>query len=209
MNNTLRSIRIFISGLSILLVGGVQAAQVNFSLTGTVTSTTSHCGTDGDGFDIYCERPNDFGLAAGDSITVSGTYDDSLLTGAGSEFVGFGDGTGNSMTLTIGASVYTQTSADGYVDGDWPRVLFSDGGFAGLGYTLYEWFAVYESYGMNFESWEQLDPYEDPYSGWAFYGTWDAESFSATAAVPVPAAVWLFASGLIGLTAASRRKVNR
>jgi len=208
MNNALRSIRILISSLGFLAAGGVQAALVNFSLTGTITSTTSICGVDDRG-DVYCERPNEFGLSVGDTIVVSGSYDDSLLTGAGSEFVGFGDGTGNSMSLTIGTSIYTQTSADGYVDGDWPRLLLSDGGFAGLGYTLYEWFATYESYGMNFESWEWLNPYEDPYSGWAFYGAWDAESFSATAAVPVPAAVWLFASGLIGLMAASRRKSGR
>lgn len=208
MNTALRSILILISGLGILAAGGVQAALVNFTLTGTVTSTTSLCGVDGE-VDVYCERPNDFGLSVGDAIAVSGSYDDSLLTGAGSESVGFGDGTGNSMTLTIGASVYTQTSADGYADGDWPRIFFSGGGFAGLGYTLYEWFATYESYGMNFEGREWLNPYDDPYSGWAFYGEWNAESFSATTAVPVPAAVWLFASGLIGLMTASRRKNNR
>ncbi|MGD8630956.1 MAG: VPLPA-CTERM sorting domain-containing protein [Gammaproteobacteria bacterium] len=45
-------------------------------------------------------------------------------------------------------------------------------------------------------------------SGSVLSGLWDVNSFNTTV-VPVPAAVWLFGSGLIGLAGVARRKQNR
>lgn len=214
MNNALRSIRILISGLGIVAAGGVQAALVNFSLTGTITSTETYCGTDDDYNDIYCDRPNVFGLVAGDSVIVSGVYDDTHLTGSGSEIVSFESGSGNSLSMVLGSSTFNESSDDGYMDPapGGVRLLFSDGAFSGLSYYIsggVMWYGNFESYGIPFYAIEQSLSYPYPVGPeWELFGVWDANSFTTTA-VPVPAAIWLLSSGLLGFLTLSRRKPGR
>jgi len=44
------------------------------------------------------------------------------------------------------------------------------------------------------------------FAGQSFYETWNVTLLSAPAAVPVPAAAWLFGSGLVGLVGIARRR---
>ena len=175
------------SGCTVLLALGLlgssaitHAALVNYELTGTV--------------DVWADTPNDFGLNMGSTISATGTFDDSILSG-GTGVVSFGSGSGNSMTLTVGS--YTFTAADdvnhpiGY-----PELSLNGGTFDGLNLAI--------EFG-SFGTFDSLDFWFDGFDdgGNQVSGTWTG--FQMTP-VPVPAAVWLFGSGLLGLVGLARRK---
>ena len=153
------------------VVGSVNAAPVNFELTGTV--------------DYLDPFYNPYGLVAGQSIFANGTFDDSVLV-AGTGTISFAD-LGNDMTISVGSMTYTDTM-DVFGGGD---LSLFNGAFDSLNYSTGD--GVFDSADIAF--------FGDIY----LVGAWDANSFSVTA-VPVPAAVWLFGSGLIGLAGFARRK---
>ena len=116
---------------------------------------------------------------------------------------------------SVGAGVYTATSATTFeiffpvLEAQWAGTHFSLGRDSG-GITF-----AGTTDGTNFSMWaeELIDPSED--NGAAGFGGWTAQwyyvgtltDFTAPpAVVPVPAAVWLFGSGLLGLVGVARRK---
>lgn len=178
------------AGCTILVVSGLmletgvaQAALVNFSLTGDV--------------DAWADSGNSYGLNMGDTISATGTFDDGVLTG-GTGTVSFGSGSGNSLTLNVGSFTFTAVDDVNYATG-YPQMSLNAGAFDGLNVAI--------SFGTS-SSFDSLNTWFDAYDdgGNLVSGTWT--SFQMTP-VPVPAAVWLFGSGLLGLAGVARRKQNK
>lgn len=165
-----------------------QAVIVNFSLSGQI--------------DI-AESNNPFALSSGDIITASGTFDDSPI-GAGETYINFSTAI-NNMEINIGNTVYTD-SMDIYGGA---YLYFFDGIFTGLDYRSYSDAMTIASsanpgFIINGGISDSVD--KDLILETTFVeGSWDPQSFTITA-VPVPAAVWLFGSGLIFLAGFTRRQ---
>ena len=100
-----------------LLAGavGAHATTIQFSTTGVVT---------------LAEDGNPFGVAVNDTILLTGEYDDSFYDGTGAGEVSFGEGTGNSLSLFVGA--LTLTEADEGRGSLFPFVTFMDGNVTGF-----------------------------------------------------------------------------
>ncbi|HHJ14969.1 MAG TPA: hypothetical protein ENJ79_11475 [Gammaproteobacteria bacterium] len=132
-----------------------------------------------------------FGLNVGDTIGAVGRFDDAALSGTGQEAISLID-----LTLSVGSARF----GPGDVQPGMPLALiFSDGVFAGLDYS------------SNTNLSDAFDSNNLVFSGsdsfWNnFDGSWNVASFQVTA-VPVPAAVWLFGSGLLGVAGLVRRRV--
>ena len=164
--------------LVLVLAGSAQAALVNFELTGTVTTAV---------------EGNPFGLdtTGNNTITASGVYDDS---GDGTLGISINDITFNVGSLTFTNAMDIWGGADLYL-------LSNNQVFDGIDY------AGTDQIGTYFDSYSLLGTFAsydiDGSGSLLLEGSWD--SFSVTA-VPVPAAVWLFGSGLLALVGLSRRK---
>lgn len=175
--------------LASLFFGGsvANAALVNFSLVGVVGTA---------------DAGNDYGLAVNDEIYASGTFDDSILTNVGLDTVTLDTGS-NSLLLEVGNQSFTQ--ADDENGAGFPRLTFLDGSFTGLGFgTTFSTFSAFTSLSDFFVGDDDGNGI-DVSTIRSFNGSWQLETFTVTA-VPVPAAVWLFGSGLLGLAGVARRK---
>lgn len=178
-----------------IMVAPVQAATINFS---SVLD--------------FASADNPFGVAAGDTVVGSLTFDESLLTGSGFESLGASDGA--SFSITLGGTTLTEADAadassfaidffDGTFDylffegplgtplADQPdlelalyRITIGNSFFGGAQFTI-----------SNLLSFVGPDPV--PY---AFGDAVLSED------VPEPAMVGLLGLGLVGLVAARRRK---
>ena len=179
---------ILTTALVMLSLGNAQAAPVSYTITGDVLL--------GDEFGDV----NDFGLTEFETVTVTGIFNDSVLTSGGGT-ISFGVGSGNSMTLLIGTETLFATDDKDYAGGGQPTLSFtsytsltsavlSDFDFlTGLDPAVLNYFS---SFGLGFEDGEYM------------FGDWQTNV--QITAVPVPAAVWLFGSGLLGLAGIARRK---
>lgn len=123
-------------------------------------------------------------------------------------------GAGNANDVGVAAGVYTATSATTFtvffetLEAQWSGTHFSLGRDSG-GITFQG-----TTDGTNFSMWaeELIDATED--NGAAGFANWTAEwyyvgtldGFVAPGPIPVPAAAWLFGSGLLGLVGVARRK---
>lgn len=177
------------SALILLMLLGAttaRAALVNFSLTGYVDGTFGSA----------------YGLDVGDAITASGTFDDSAISVAPYTVYFDMAHSGNSMTVFAGSLALDNTQDASYALGGSPKLEFDSGGaLIGLGFD-----ALLVD-GGSFYSGALAFLIEDSDLNMAT-GYWDASSFTMTP-VPVPAAVWLMSSGLLGLAGLARRRRNK
>lgn len=181
-----------VSFLGALVVSsGANAALVTASFTSTTT----------------------VGEFAGSVATGTFTYDDSLISSTGSEFLDTTDG----LTVVVDVFGQTFTDIDDIAKGgthDWlPEVEFFDGVATFLDFWVSE--VAFEEY-VNGVLEIQPNVVEINQPGVMGFGsfqlystglnTYDGSFEVEVSAVPVPAAAWLFFSGLIGLIGFARRK---
>lgn len=179
--------KLFIAVTFLISVSNVNAALMNFTITGDV---------------IFGEEggiQNAFALVAGDTISLTGVFDDNaLLNGNGT--ISFGASSGNSLSISFGDSsplILTEMSDENYGT-QWTESfmtltnnsLVDFSFFARPGTNGSE--AYFSSFGLGFDDVDNL------------YGEWNTNV--EMSAVPVPAALWLFGSGLIGLIGIAKRK---
>ena len=163
--------------LMLAYVATASATVVVFAVRGVTDD-----GQEGNAWDI---NPGDF-------IDATGTFDDIVLTG-GTGFV-FLDTVGNSLNLAIGTQTYNASDDDAFGTG-FPFLEFNRGQLVDLNFSTTSGGIQLMSSGGSVTGVDSL--------GLGFNATWD---FSTYSVVPVPPAVWLFGSGLIGLIGIARRK---
>jgi len=171
---------------TLLTASQAQAALVNFSVNGTINQAASE---------------NSWGLEVGDLFTASGQFDDSIFTLDTDDSTKIFDFTSstNNMTISFGSTVYTDIMD--VLDGA-NMFLTASGAFDGISYLSDSVAPGFESTGFVGG---QYDVTGTDSAGFVD-GTWDSASYTQVAAVPVPAAIWLFGSGLLGLVGIGRRK---
>lgn len=175
-----------ISGLFLVMtLGSAHAATVNFQMTGVV--------------DLWADAGNEFGLSLDDTISVAGSFDDSVLIG-GLGAIDFSAGSGNTFTLEVGSQIFFE-SDDNNFDFGFPLLTID----ANSALSTFE-FVTNQPNGMFFDSYFNVFDAQD-LNGAQINGTWNYDSLAVTP-VPVPAALWLFGSGLIGLAGFAKRKHN-
>ena len=166
--------------MALLTASQAQAALINFTVDAQIHSAAVG---------------NSFDLSVGDIITASGQFDDSSISAGVIDFTS----TFNNMSISFGNTVYTDEMD---VVGGANMFLTADGIFDGISYLSILASPGFESNGfVN----GPFDVVGNDSAGFVD-GTWQVGSYSAVSAVPVPAAIWLFGSGLIGLAGIGRRK---
>ena len=167
--------------LTLMMTSQAQASTVQFTLTGGITSA---------------EVLNPFNLSVDSTITASGFFDDTTLENsitAGITKIDFSVAS-NNMEIRVGNTTFTDT--DDLFGGG--VMFFNNGIIDGL---------TFEN--SAFDSADTFGVYISDFGGTGITGNWDVNSYTAvTTVVPVPAALWLFGTGLLSLGAISRRKHN-
>jgi hypothetical protein len=165
------------SGVLLLGAGSAHAALVNFAFIGDVDYSAGYGG-----------------LIAGDTVTVTGIFDDSALIG-GTGTILFGSGSGNSLSIDAGNLTFTEANDSTYALTGASLTLASGD------LSIFDYAAISGTNGApaNFDSFflsfgADID----------LVGTW--RTTVQMTPVPIPAAVWLFGSGLLGLVGIARRK---
>ena len=131
---------------------------------------------------------NDFTLNVSDPISASGAFDDAGFTGSGLEIFS------TSLSLSVGSVNFTDADNSGLTE-----IAFQDGVF--LGFNFFSPADVDGPIAFFDSSFDFFNGEDDAFG--YIEGTWDSASYSV---VPVPAALWLFGSGLIGLIGIARRR---
>ncbi len=173
--------------LLILISGSANAALINLTVNGTVDAAT-----------------NWGGLSAGDAITADLTLDTASYTGIGYETFNFtGD---NALAITAGSFSFDQ-SMDSALNAS---ITFNNGVMYDFNFGAL--FGVngapedFDSVGLNILASRSVTTGKGGNAvttNYVLAAHWDAATLTA---VPVPAAVWLFGSGLLGLAGVARRK---
>ena len=163
------------------VTSNVNAALVNFEITGIA--------------DFWADSGNVWGLALDDQITATGTFDDNVLSG-GTGTIDFSQDSGNSFTIAVGSITYFESDDSGYASLDLPTISLLSGSLDAFNFST-------TLDGNGFDSFSNIFDGLD-LNGYGINGTWN--STVTLSPVPVPAAVWLFGSGLIGLAGVARRK---
>lgn len=171
-----------------LFASSAQAIPLAFSFSGTVG---------------IADPGNAFGLASGDAVQVSGQFDSSLLTGTGAETVSFGLGSGNQLTVTLGAISLVETD-DVDFDTGLPELEFMDGVLVDVDVVTSVFFtnapADLESASLGFFAVDVDGAFID--------GAWNADTFTTRAInnpIPEPATLTLLGVAALATGAARRR----
>jgi hypothetical protein len=154
--------------------------------------------------DLTLSVSSDVGMAEVTQVYLN--VDDTI--GGGSLIITPTDGTGPSTTISQGTDAY-KADADGWFD-----LLFEMSTTAGLGFDAGETltFNITGSglVASSFNYWSTPDPVDPngPFLGAAKFQSTGNNGLQSdwVGAVPVPAAVWLFGSGLLGLVGVARRR---
>ena len=129
--------------------------------------------------DVQAAINNPFGLTDVDDIFATGTYDDSVL------IAGSGDVSLSNITFTVGSATFSEADSLGSI-----ILTLSNNEFVGLDYSSVDFISITSSFVGDSNQ---------------LAGSWIGSSLSVTP-VPVPAAAWLFGSGLIGLAGLAKRR---
>jgi hypothetical protein len=178
MHNPRKTSHVVLAAAALLLsAGSAHAALVNFQFTGNVDFSLGYGG-----------------LNNGDTVTVAGVFDDSVLSG-GSGTIGFDSGSGNTLSIAAGSYTFTEAN-DALYTTTGAYITLNSGALFDFNYQAISGInsapADFDSFFTSFLS--------DVYLS----GTWNTTV--QTSPVPVPAAVWLFGSGLLGLMGIARRR---
>lgn len=181
MNQFSRKMQTWGAALALMCASGAAGAATltyNYLITGDVLA--------GDEWGT----PNAFNLTGGGTITAYGTFTADLSGGA---LVSFGAGSGNSMTIDLNGTLLSAGGDDSYGDGDKPALAFNGAmELTDFDYRKSDTAPAFNSLGVYFDDFDQL------------FGQWRADA--EVTVVPLPAAAWLFGSGLLGVIAVSRRR---
>lgn len=169
-------------GLMMVFAGTDRAfaALVSSQITGQIT---------------YVDSTWSGGVAIGDPVTGSVTYDSSLIPATAFFALSLDSNSAFGIELSFGSYRFTTTDDKDYGSG-LPQALFNDGILTGIDFVVplaeggmiatHDWFAIDNAAGA--------------------YVLEGSMTFHAgTVVVPLPAAGWLLISGLFGLIAAARR----
>jgi len=199
MKITEKTTKILAAVAALLLFSAAQAQAGAVTLTGAIDWITEDT-----------PRP----VVSYDSpVTLQLTWDDRGVSALGKSTVYFGSVWGNTMTFTVGDLTLKDTPAFGEV----PIAYFTDGIFDGFKLNMWNasvigapgngWSFFAEGFAPdNPNIFLEIMDYSSPTADW-FTGYLDFPATTTSSAVPVPGAVWLFGSGLIGL-AGLRRKMK-
>lgn len=173
----------------LLAMPATQAATYNYTITGQVLAGNEF----GDA--------NAYNLQSGDTVTATGTFTANLGTiGSETGTVFFGATSGNSMTISLygtnpNTTSYLYASNDDRSGSDTgPFLTFNSGNLTDFDF-LETGAPSFNSYSLVFDDFGYL------------VGQWTNASLTVVpTVVPVPAAVWLFGSGLLGLAGIARSK---
>jgi hypothetical protein len=174
-------------------MSSAQAALWDFTLTGAV---------------IYADAPNDYNLSYLSSVTVAGTFDDSVLTeGTGTVSFESGNAYGNTFTVTAGNITFTPDEEILPNVANYPLLtlnsMYAD--FASNGFNFY---ATDSASGATFNSYFDLFDGDD--ANWnSISGEWTGYTVTA---VPVPEAstyaMMLAGLGLVGFMGARKKSLH-
>ena len=165
-----------------------HATLVNFEVTGYA--------------DFWADEGNEFGLELNEAITATGTFNDSVLT-SGEGTIDFSDGSGNSLTITFGSMTFYESDDADFLNELGLPFMVIDADPANFELSFYTTFGSSGSFLSEFDVFDAVDNLGE--QGLGVNGTWDATSLTITP-VPVPAALWLFGSGLICLAGVTRQR---
>lgn len=149
---------------------------------------------------MYADSGNPFGVSVGDTVTLDYSFDDTGFTGVGFETVFYND-PANDLLFTIGSQSFTDE--EDTAGGVGPLMLFEDGFLTEIKYDTQFGTngGIFYSFGSFFEGGD---------FGTSMGGDWNLGSvILPITAVPVPAAAWLFASGLLGIIGVARRSPTK
>ncbi len=173
-----------------LAATAAQAALTTENFTGTITTAA-------DG--------NVFGVSSGDIFTWSTTYDLETYL-ASDKWLVIGDSEDMALSVTVGSRTFVETDDDCYGDGFMgaPLLKFdNDNNIIAISFTVSDYDNGYQfitnTNNGTFKIY-LLDE-EGEKAGTEITGVFSFEP----AAVPVPGAVWLLGSGLLGLAGLGRR----
>jgi hypothetical protein len=186
--NNLGKLCSWMSGVLLLCAAvNLQAATVtyNYVITGDVLV--------GDEFDANdFNLTGNFGSPGGDTITAYGIFTADLSV-VGNVTVIFESGSGNTMTIDLNGTLLTAANDDRYASAlGKPSLTFNTFNLNDFDFTKTS-SPAFNSNFMQFDDFDNL------------LGEW--RSTVSLTAVPVPPAIWLFGSGLLGMAAVARRKM--
>jgi hypothetical protein len=133
--------------------------------------------------------PNDYNLSAGDTITATGTFTADLGTIGNETGTVLFSVSGNTMTIDLNGTLLYETDHD---TGSGPSLTFNSGSLFDFYYNKTTSSPIFYSSFLFFDDTDLM------------VGEWRSDV--TLTPVPVPAAVWLFGSGLLGLAGIARSK---